>query len=711
MSNDDGNIKSFAIELTESDPFSDVLPRSISKLSTNINKISVSKHNQTHATLLNESTYARYIYFAIYKGTLSDWFAGLKFARHYLRHIKDFVLFLNNYVFDSVNRYQVLKAFESYRVNECGLKPQSTGLLSLISIIKRGIENAQFPSEQILYLVTLTNVTKPSKSSGRIPHTLSHWFNISWLKAYIGEETFLILESPRMLIESFNVTIATTLSYLIDAKKEVRKKLKDNNITIDDLCSGETDYTKLVPRKKYKYSQNLFKSTAMFEEGYPLDKSTQCMLLDLVNQFRFEQVIDKIKTKGVKAVPFIFSIKKKSKMNFTNSMLFTPQYLYSPSPLEELLFCWLVASQMVQPEDILKLKKTNYNFERNSQGKVILVQCNYYKGRSGSYKETPLLNNTNVELKAFVDYFSILPSERKYVFSKEYSKTPRMNIPNSRSTAHSSKIALLIKLLESKELSALVTNALIKENVSNVFYKAFMGLNKSSSITYDSWNARAKKTREEYFEEVNEPLPINIFQAAHIKTSAVYSKTDLYREGDLVNYNSHTAHTEKLSYLSDNNKEWVNQCGRISRLVFNDIENNIYKTNVNAVDFHTNEQIVKTKVLNATGTKDGKINVIGHYQGSEVLDDDSGRIMVIDSVETAVNMLHYIKQADVFAEKLLVENPKFFERTLLVNVEWMHHILSKLKVSTVKEAQLFYSNNFKNFPDIFTDELRGGVTS
>jgi hypothetical protein len=41
----------------------------------------------------------------------------------------------------------------------------------------------------------------------------------------------------------------------------------------------------------------------------------------------------------------------------------------------------------------------------------------------------------------------------------------------------------------------------------------------------------------------------------------------------------------------------------------------------------------------------------------------------------------------------------------------MHYVIDKLSISTVKAAQKFYSANFKNFPNIFDDELRGGVTS
>lgn len=694
------------------DPFAEVLPTPISKLQINSNRISVSKDNQEFAILSNTSPFAEYIFSALVKGTLTDWFFRLKYTRHYFRNIKEFVAFLNDYSFDSVNRYKVLKDFESFKVNEKGVKPQSTGLSSLLGLITNSIESNQFPKEQILYLVTLINTTKPSKNSDRDPHTLNHWFNIGWLKNYIGEEEFLKLESPKLLMGGFNVTIATTLSYLINAKKELKEKIKNNQVSMEQLCSGGEEYSRLTARNQTKYSQNLFQLTANFDLGKPLDKSTQCMLIDLVNQVPFKRIMETIKAKGVKAVPFEFYAKTNTKINFTKSNLFTPQYLNSPSPIEELLFSWLVSSQMVQPEHVLKLKKSDFLFERNSQGTVILAQCIYYKGRAGGNKETPLLNKSNVELNAFIDYFSILPDDRKELFSKACPKNPRMITPYIEGTAQPSMIAFLFRLLETDDLSKTITNAIISKDVSNLFYKSFMGLNKSSSISYETWRKKTNKTREEYIKEINEPLPINIFRPAHIKTSAVYSRTDLYREGDLVNYNSHTAHTEKMSYLSDSNKDWVNQCGRISRLVFNEIETNIYKPNVKVVDIHTNEQIIKTKVLKATGTTDGKVNAIGQYKGSEVADaDDSGLVMVVDSVETAVNMLHYIKQADLFAKKLLDKNPKFFERTLLVNVEWMHYVLDKLSISTVKAAQKFYSANFKNFPNIFDDELRGGVTS
>lgn len=45
---------------------------------------------------------------------------------------------------------------------------------------------------------------------------------------------------------------------------------------------------------------------------------------------------------------------------------------------------WLVACEAVQPTDITKLKTTDYAREFNQSGRLIAMECCYYKGRAGS---------------------------------------------------------------------------------------------------------------------------------------------------------------------------------------------------------------------------------------------------------------------------------------------------------------------------------------
>ena len=114
-------------------------------------------------------------------------------------------------------------------------------------------------------------------------------------------------------------------------------------------------------------------------------------------------------------------------------------------------------------------------------------------------------------------------------------------------------------------------------------------------MTYNVWakSEYGGGFYNDYCERADKTCPQSLFKGSHIKNSSVYSRTDQYRDEDLINTNSHSSLTEKLSYMTDANKEWVNQVGRILRMVLVDIEMHAFspKFDDNArtyTQFHSN---------------------------------------------------------------------------------------------------------------------------
>ena len=174
-------------------------------------------------------------------------------------------------------------------------------------------------------------------------------------------------------------------------------------------------------------------------------------------------------------------------------------------------------------------------------------------------------------------------------------------------------------------------------------------------------------------------LPKDIFGLTHIKTTSVYSESDSYRAGDLVNYNSHTSSTESINYLTDSNKEWVNQSGRITRLVLNDLNNSMYSSSINALSNKVRDVELRTKIVAATGSDSFKI--ISMINDSELI-ESSEDIVVIDSIDTAIYFIHFISEAERCIETLIKVRPDYIVRTILIKIEWMSNTLSRMVSSS-----------------------------
>ncbi|HEY8260632.1 MAG TPA: hypothetical protein VIG55_05430 [Methylosinus sp.] len=278
----------------------------------------------------------------------------------------------------------------------------------------------------------------------------------------------------------------------------------------------------------------------------------------------------------------------------------------------------------------------------------------------------------------------------------------------------------LLRLWSDKDLETAIREKINQRKSSPIFLHAYKSMLSGTSENFGAWREKHSGGFNEYKLNVERPLPIALFGPTHIKNSAVHAKSDRYREGDLINQNSHSNQTEKMHYLTDANKDWINQNGRITRAVLYDIERYVYRPNLNAAIQQAHENLIRTRVISVLdagidGTNEVRINPLGCIDFGDIETEgtliDADSIVVLDTPETVINMLHYISEAERQKDILIANSLSFFERTVLPTVEWMDTVMSKMSTASVKQGECTYENVKGILPPLFLNELCAGITA
>lgn len=673
-------------------------------------------NNQTIPIKL-DSIYARHIFLVITTSLESEWFHSLNkiTKRGYVCSLKVFVPWLNQTHILEQSRYSLLKEFESYRVNQSRVKPQSTGLKHILILLNEGVYAAHIGNETTTYITRLTKNTSLSIFHKPEPDSLNKYFrSTNWLRDAVGEANFLKLESPRRLIDSFSITIASTLLFIIQQKILAKKRLNSTSIFIDEDTLSKR-------AKNQFYCGNLFINLCQFDmHGQPIDNLTELILLDITHEKNHSKLFPIWDLHKGNETP-IYNHKLNSRQIFTKPDIFHSESWEYPSHIEQILFGWLCAWQTIQPQDIFKLKSSDFVIARNQLGRPVSVQSSYYKGRSARIQEPPMLDARVIEAEAIISYIQQLP-ENSRLFSKEIHRPIHLSFGKN---SISEKLGLLLSL---KSNCDQISKNIEMRQSSSLFSKAYLALYKERDYSFSKWLNQQKNhknsdlNKSAYITQTERPLPNLIFSLSGIKNSAVYARSDVYRDNDLINQNSHTSLTEKTSYLTDANKDWVNQNGRITRLVLNDIENYVYKPNLNAALAKSHELQLRTRVVDilssgVSDTSNIKIDTLGQLLDfKEInygeLDFEPDDIIVLDTEETVVNMLHYVNEAERQRIKLTNYALPFFERTIIPTVEWMHVLMQeRLSPNVVRIGKINYEKIREILPPLFVNELQGGVGS
>tara|TARA_Y100001001_G_scaffold156063_1_gene172534 strand:- start:11854 stop:13944 length:2091 start_codon:yes stop_codon:yes gene_type:complete len=617
----------------------------------------------------------------------SDAFHHLAQETNYLywRSAQRFIDWLNETGQETTdaNRYDCLKAYEAYFMNTLGFK--TSPLWSLLPVIKGGLSSVSLTDDDFRYLQTLLKLSKPVKSPPPESFNLPDWFGMSWLRWVLGEERYLQLESPARVFLSFRVTAAETLLHLLEIREQWQKH--------PCACQSEINVNKANWYRHWNVEM-LNQFGTFDESGEAEDAFSELMFLDFVRPNKRSAIKLKISQVGVGRLPMQPHVDGKSIPAWArNPSIFHPDHQRTYSPLEERLMSWLIACEAVQPSDIGKLKTSDYAREYNQSGRLLAMECCYYKGRSGSNRRPAILMASDCWTKA-QHHFLLGLSKSESLF--RFNPMSPLSIPNlEEGSTKKGDVGTLWSLWQSPRVQRRIRAALKRAGGSSIFLDAAMALTHASE-PYTVFRKRTKRTFSEYYGAVARPLPLRLFSLTHVKNTAVFAGSDLYRDGDLINHHSHTSETEKHAYLTDSNKDFVNRAGRITRLVLHDLQNVVYQPSISALSLAVNDLELRTRVIDATGSKDVQIHSIEQPVEEH---DTTDVILVPDTVEQALLYLHTIAEAEERLSQLLAVRPDWVERTLLVRVEWMTRNLSRMR--SAKEAEKQYKDLKPHLPALF----------
>ena len=694
---------------TERSPFSQQTQQKLQPLNANIKNLII---NGNHYSLDHDLAEFRVIFRAITGAMRSDWYIHLTSKSQYENPIRQLFNWSQLVEIQVKNRYKILNMFEAHRVNIDKVKPQSTGVSQIVTLIREAIACGLVPSESVKYLEFLIGATKRSKTEEPEPTDLGSWFfSVNWLRNFLPEKDYLQLASPKVLMDSLSVTVATTLIDIIEAKK----KLSKNN-TIKSICTKEVNLSSKGSIAR-DFARDLVENAVQLDNDLqPIDTLSALIIQDCVHIGLVEFVTERLMTTPdgrLDSKSAGYKVPKDTRVNggkriscFITPRIFKKNNLMELSTVEQLLFSFLCAWQAVQPLDVIKLKKGDFAIIRNSLGRATHVQCTYYKSRAKIEHSPPLLSATSVEGKAIITYLNSSNALSNPPLTPDLKSTQQVF-----SQSDGSDNFVLSRVWADKMLAQRVRDQLKKTNTSDVFRKAIIKMHQNGGQTKSAWvNKQANNnSTEDYRLAVKNPVPCGWIGLQMIKTSAVYSKTDLYRADDLSNQNSHSAETEKLSYLTENNMEWKNQHGRISRLVMTYLTKVAFAPSIKHSLRLAEEMKVRSRVLATTGSDgDSKMTLKGEAIIVNTPDNyEPDELYVWDSAETVLIMRHYISEAERQASSLITHCTTLFENTVLPTAEWMMYVINNLlSPMIVREGDNAYEEFKEDLPPLFESEIR-----
>ena len=657
----------------------------------------------------NPSPYAQHLYQALYSALCNDWYQVTisEISQSRLQGpLKDFLLWLRSYRFTRKHADQILNKYQTYRINKCGVLPQSTGLKIIFLFLTNATYCEQVSMETIAYVHQLKHTTRIEDACTAVPYSLTGYCaTMPWLREALGERKYMQLESPRLLMRSFSVVVAATLEWILAHKAIAKSRIGSNLPDVQQQRLRGTNDNGVYGRK-------LMRHVANFANSQP-DPTTELLLADLANPPVKQLVVERFIRGDFSIRP---NIKGKETNLFQRPHIFTPGNWDKPGGIEELLFGWLMAWLAVQPNDISKLKPQNIVLIKNPAGRITELFVDYYKGRAKRNYRTMTLSTKEVEGSAILSYLKSLPEDIVGCFSSKNS------IRFKLSFGKNSLPLTLVTLWQEPKLAQHLREQLALRRAGTLFWDLMVVLQQKGGQTFNSWmmnhNSKDGAPVQKYIASVPYALNPSPLSYGLIKTSAVQSRSDRYRVEDLVNINSHKSNTERISYLTDENKEWVNQNGRISRIVLHDMENFVYRPSLNQAVVDSRERILRTRIIatfedSTTDAATAHIDKLGRASNiNNMFTEDASDILVMDTAETVVYMLHYIDEATKNYRKLVQHALIFFERTVLPNAEWMSVILQNhLSPHVVIAGTQYYNKIQPHLPSLFDNELQGGVST
>lgn len=632
--------------------------------------------------------------------------------------------------FKGANRTKIIKSFEAFKIDTFKVKPSSAGLSEIKRLINVSLTLRDFTQSLTFterdYLHVITEVkTAPSYHDIK-PINLNTWFTQhSWLRTGehgIGNADYISLGLPKRLISSFSVTAVAGLEQIQQAKAAVIDFFNKARISPETLPKlrhkNEFDSQHEFNQHQKECCQRLLKLIVENRHkgaGIPyFDKAMELILYSNVVDKYFTQQSEPLDSPPPLASIIIthpvfhsdFLIQLINSLNSRSQRLKKVPVCRA----EEIFFCWLMAVLSVQATNICGRRGvtlSDFRFVKEGNGKIKYISCDYFKTRAGKTHRTATLTADRYMGKVLVNYI------RDVTALMDYDSTLVSKPYGNPVFSKSGEIAKSLRVFEIPSFRKDLEGQLRKYQASNIFYH-------SIDKMLDNGVRRLDINRQKLDDvDIDTEVTGTFFGLSMVKTSAVYSRSAHFNPDELLNLNSHSNKTERQSYLTENNIEWLNNCGRVTRSVFNDLITNVFRPSqedsakfnsefTEALDFINNKKeeslALQVFVEEDDINKKNELGVVtsGVYQ--EHIHTDS--FYVEDSKWTVMKMLHYKEGVKEKHKKLFEQNPTYFFSTAIPTLEWIEELLSGnyFSSSSVAHGQELYERYGKELPDIFTPQ-------
>lgn len=734
-------LSSAEIEKALSSEFKKKQPITSLELPFSVRSISIPKLESNNAAYTlsmtdTEDSDKTIVYKAIiasYNHAFFDKNAALSASALFSKAAKPFIEWLNAHKIE--NRYEILKLYETDRMDELENHGGFSPLMNLKSVLGYAIESEllrkELSSDEYAYLVELRK-TKHTPNLNKSQKSIASYFGaLDWLRRDdigIGSEFYSALASPRLAVNSLSLTAATVILELKTYKDELQTLIKRIDPQLSPWLAIQSKDSRSERCKAVGNIIYLILS-AYHKQDNPsnaLKAALQTLILSNSSSLAtYSTITSALKNQDECDSLFLNKKRDKTKVNarfvelhfstLLDGTLFSIEWIKGVlnggsskalTNVEGLMFAWLMASFTVQPTDIPKLTHSGFRLMKVG-GRVTNIECEYFKGRAKVFHTTRSLSTRKPEGKALL---KLLEQQDKGLpfFTKQF-----LAISNNIN----SLLGVFNALLQISDLSEKLEVAHEKQQRPNLMPPAICALI-SHGIHPENVIENPQKItpdeRRKLVAQSQSPCQNAIFGLQAIKNTAVHAFTDPYTLNYLINRNSHSNQTEKVSYLTEENEEWMNSSGRITREVMLDLIHNVFNLNFEAENekqvaaFNsefmavTNLIAYKHEEMNArlrfvTGQEKGRINEVGVMALSDQKETEAlSPIYVSDSPITVLKMHNYLHEFKKNYKKLLSHSPDKLFKTVIPTVEWLEDTLPKISKASQRKGRELFDLMIKN---------------
>ncbi len=664
---------------------------------------------------------------AAYNYTFFDKSAALSAKNYFSIAAKPFIKWLNAHKIE--NRYGILKLYETDRMDELENHGGFSPLRVLKGVLGYAIESEslrkELSSDEYAYLIELRK-TKYTPNLNKSQKSIASYFGaLDWLREEdigIGSELYSALASPKLAVNSLSLTAATVILELKTYKDELQTLIKSIEPQLSPWLAIESKDSKHERRKAVRNIIYLMLS-AYHKQDNPsntLKAALEVLILSNSSSLAtYNTITPALKSKDECDSLFLNKRGDKTKVykGFTMShssaaldgTLFSIEWIKGVlngdlskalTNVEGLMFAWLMASLTVQPTDIPKLTHSGFRLMKVG-GRVTNIECEYFKGRAKVFHTTRSLSARTPAGKALLTLLEQQDEGLPFFANQLLVISNKIN----------ALLGVFTALFQISDLSEKLEAAHEKQQLPNLIPQAVCALI-SHGIHSENVIENPRRItigeRRKLVAQSQSPCQRNIIGLQAIKNSAVHAFSDPYTLNYLINRNSHSNQTEKVSYLTEENEEWMNSSGRITREVMQDLIHNVFNLNfkpenekqvaafnsefmavTDLISYKHEEMSARLRVV--TGQEKGRVNEVGVMALSDQKENEAlSPIYVSDDPITVLKMHNYLHEFKKNYKKILSHNPDHLLKTVMPTVEWLEDTIPKMsKASQLKGREQF----------------------